>query len=329
MQKFSIILPVRNGGLYVKDCVQSILSQSVTDFDLQVLDNSSTDGTLEWLQSLGDPRIRIYPSPGPLSIEENWGRILSIPKNEFMTMIGHDDLLHPLYLQEMNGLISAYPEASLYQSHFRYIDQHGGFVRHCLPMDRIQYAHEFLACQFSRTMDSMGSGYMMRSAHYDRLGGMPTGYPNLIFADYELWVNLIRLSYKATALRECFSYRLHANLSRTTNGMLYQSAFGKYMEFIKMLIPADDSIREVVERYGKDMLYYFCEALSHRLLKTPVRLRQVSVSEFIKKCKCYAEEIIPGQDFQPLQKFRIRIADRLDRSFMSRNIFYLYKKLIR
>ena len=62
MAKFSIILPVKNGGEYVKECVNSILSQSLQDFNLIVLDNCSIDGTLEWLRSLEDVRIKIIPS---------------------------------------------------------------------------------------------------------------------------------------------------------------------------------------------------------------------------------------------------------------------------
>ena len=329
MPKFSIILPVRNGGSYVKECVQSILSQSVEDFDLQVLDNSSTDGTLEWIRSLTDVRITVYPAPRPMTIEENWGWIVSIPKNEFMTMIGHDDLLHPSYLKEMNELIARHPDASLYQSHYRYIDQDGHLIRYCLPMDEIQQASEFLACQFSRTMESMGSGYLMRSSDYDKLGGMPGYYPNLIFADYELWINLMRLGYKATSARECFSYRIHQNLSRMTNGMLYQGAFGKYMSFIKSLIDQDPVIKCIVERYGKDMLYYNCESLSHRLLKTPSRQRTISVNEFIKKCESYANDLIPEQQFKPLHKFRIRIAGQLDRSAIGRIVFNLFIKTFR
>jgi glycosyltransferase involved in cell wall biosynthesis len=95
--KFSIILPVKNGGEYVKECVQSILAQSCPDFNLHILENCSTDGTAEWLQTLRDERIIIIPAEIPLSIEENWARILFIQKNEFMTIIGHDDLLESNY----------------------------------------------------------------------------------------------------------------------------------------------------------------------------------------------------------------------------------------
>src|SRR5579872_3781791 len=93
--KYSIILPVRNGGHYVKACVGSILAQTFVDFELLVLDNCSTDGTTEWLSTLKDPRIMIFPAEKPLTIEENWGRITRIPKKEFITLIGHDDILYP------------------------------------------------------------------------------------------------------------------------------------------------------------------------------------------------------------------------------------------
>src|SRR5688500_2103522 len=101
MKKYSIILPVRNGGNYFKECVRSILEQTNQDFNLVVLDNSSTDQTLEWIESPEDSRIIIHRSESSLTIVESWARIRKIEKGEFMTMIGHDDLLHSNYLDEM------------------------------------------------------------------------------------------------------------------------------------------------------------------------------------------------------------------------------------
>ena len=80
MNRYSIILPVYNGGEYFKECVFSILSQTYACFDLHVLDNHSTDGSSEWIKTLKDPRIKIYRSESFLSMEENWKRILDIPK---------------------------------------------------------------------------------------------------------------------------------------------------------------------------------------------------------------------------------------------------------
>ena len=112
MARFSIILPVRNGGDYFKLCVQSVLQQSLPDFNLHVLENNSSDDTLQWITSLSDKRIIIHHSPTSLLIEENWSRVLSIPKNEFITLIGHDDILYSDYLETMDQLIKLHPGAS-------------------------------------------------------------------------------------------------------------------------------------------------------------------------------------------------------------------------
>ncbi len=324
MSKFSIILPVYNGGTLVKECVQSILNQTLSGFNLVVLDNHSNDGTLQWIESLKDSRIIIYPSEEKLSMEQNWARAISIPKNEYITLIGHDDILCADYLEEMNCLIAQHPNASLYQTHFNYIDGSGNFIRPCMPMDETQYGHEFLACQMARTMDSMGTGYMMRSKHFDELGGMQADYPNLIFADYQLWVQLCLISYKATSHKFCFSYRIHNSISKLTNGEHYQQAFEKYIYFIASILK-NEKVKLVVEKYGHDFLMYFCESLSHRILKTPSSARKINVARFIEKCEALAAMIIPGQKFEPLRKFRINIARKLDANEAGRRAFQFIK----
>ncbi|RYE54719.1 MAG: glycosyltransferase [Sphingobacteriales bacterium] len=326
MAKYSIVLPVRNGGEYVKECVQSILAQTITDFNLLVLDNCSNDGTIEWVQSIKDDRVKLFLADAPLSIEENWARVITIPKNEFITLIGHDDLLDPNYLLVMERLINEYPDAGLYQTHFRYIDGAGKFKRHCKPMEKVQFAHEFIARHFLNTQDSMGTGYMMRAADYDAFGGIPA-YPNLIFADYEIWVRLTARSYKATSFLECFSYREHNSVSKTTGQAKYQQAFGRYVMFLHEMMSKNQQIKETVERYGHYFLMFYCESLSHRLLKTPVETRELKVADFIDQCISYAQKIIPNQAFEPRKVFKIKIAEQFDSSSAGRSLFKLYKTL--
>lgn len=325
MKKFSIILPVRNGGEYIKECIQSILLQSSSDYNIIVLDSLSTDGTPEWIESLQNDNIVLLKSNISLTIEQNWNRIKDVQKNEFMTMIGHDDILHPNYLEEMNKLIIKYPDASLYQTHFNYIDENGTFLRHCIPMSQKQYAHEFLVSQMTRQIDSTGTGYMMRSNDFDKLGGMPAHYPNLIFADFHLWVTLMLLGYKATSPNQCFSYRIHRSLSRTTNGMVYQTAFIKYVEFLIALGKTNQDIGDVIRVNGKDFLLYYCKAMSHRLLKTPTEQRTISVSDFIINCKKVAVDFIPGQQFQPQNSLSIRAAELLDSFSLLRKLFLYFR----
>jgi glycosyltransferase involved in cell wall biosynthesis len=326
MHTFSIILPVKNGGEYLKICVKSILNQTYPEFNLVLLDNNSTDGSLEWITSLNDSRITVHSSSTSLTIEESWDRIKDVKKNEFMTMIGHDDILDNFYLEEMLKLIMKHPTASLYQTHFAYIDKNGAITRNCMPMDEIQHAHEFLACQMNRTIDSTGTGYMMRSKDFDELRGMPGNYPNLIFSDYELWIKLSKRSYKATALKECFKYREHMSVSRATNGEQYEKAFEEYVKFMSSLKMHAD-FEEVIARYGKTMLLYFCESLCHRVLKTPLSKRRVRVGDIVKKFHKYAKTLIPGQIFEPMKRPGIRYAVFLDQSPLTRNAFNIINRL--
>ena len=306
--------------------MNSILSQTLQDFNLIVLDNCSNDGTLEWLQSLKDARIVIHQSESHLSIEQNWARIKSVPKNEFITLIGHDDILEKNYLLLMDNLIAEHPSATLYQTHFQYIDSEGKILRNCQPMDERQYAHEFLASYMCRSIDSTGTGYMMHSKDYDNLGGINPDYENLIFADFELWIQLMALSYKATSFETGFRYRVHNSVSKLTGAQQYQQAFERFLQFIIKQFDKEDKVGSVAERYGKQFLMYFCESLSHRILKTPKNQRQIKVAGFIEKCKYYASTLIPGQTFEPEKKFRINIAKILDDFDIGRRLFFIVKK---
>ncbi len=325
--KYSIILPVRNGGEHVKKCVSSILSQSLLDFELHVLDNCSTDGTLEWLHTLDNPRIHLFSADRPLSIEENWGRIVSIRKNAFMTLIGHDDILDPHYLATMDGLIRKHPDARLYQAHFRYIDSRGATIRKCKPMDERQSPEEFIAFFLAGMIDNMGTGYMMRSADYDEAGGIPL-YPNLLFADFELWIRLSTLGYKATAFEECFAFRLHYSTTANSSDLKYQYAFDRFVSYLENLQVESPSMKEAIRRYSLIFLMTYCKGLSHRLLRTPLKKRNgQTVALFVAGCCAYGNRLVPGNDFNPYNLFSMRLARVIDHFALTRGLFLLFKRL--
>ena len=326
MARFSIILPVKNGGAYARECISSILSQTVPGFELLILDNSSKDDLQDWIKQLNDSRIKLYPVASDLSIEQNWKRILSVPRNEFMTIIGHDDLLHPGYLAAMEALIRQHPAATLYQAHFNFIDGKGDIIRPCQPMPETITAARFLEAEFDKTLDSMGTGYMMRSTDYDAVGGISPDYPNLMFADYELWMKLIMKGYMAVTKAICFSYRLHNNTSKHTNGEIYQQAFLRYAAFLVSCRESDSSVADVIRRKGAGFIYYFCQSLSHRLLRTPLQLRKTRVRDYVSKCAEAAKILLPGISFHPYLRPGILAAWLLDNK-AGLIVFGWYKKL--
>lgn len=327
MKRFSIILPVKNGGSLLKECVNSILNQTYTDFELLILDNASSDGTLEYLNSINDSRIKIFPSNLHLTIIENWNRIKYLNKGVYITLIGHDDILLENYLFEMNKLIEKFPNASLYQAHFKFINADSNIIGDCKSMVEKEDIESFLGRQFTNSIDSMGTGYMMRGKDFDNLGGMPQQYPNLIFADYQLWMQLTALSYKATTPKYCFYYRVHKSTSTLTNGQQYQEAFLKYGAFLKKFQQENLEIKKTIELNFYSFLMYHCESLSHRILKTPINLRRVKVAVFVNECKTLAKQLIPHTAFYPEKKLKIWVAIQLDKTAFTRKAFLFFKNI--
>lgn len=329
-KKFSVILPVRNGGEYLKECVNSVLAQTLDDFNFIILDNNSKDGSIDWLKSLSNERIIIYSSNTDLPIESNWKRIVDIPKNEFITLIGHDDLLKPDFLETINGLIHKHPSASLFTSHFSYINSQGNLIRNCKPMDEIQLPHEFLSQYLCNMIDCMGTGFVMRSKDYDEIGGIPTRYPNLLFADFELWIRLTSKNYKVTSFNNCFSFRLHNSTTTNSGDDKFQKAFFLFLDFLIEIKSKSSLFCNSIERYSNIYLDFYIKGLSHRLLRTPRNSsNKFSVNDFIEKSIEFADKLVPNIKYQPKRVFSVNLAYIIDKYSVTRWIFIRFKKMFK
>ncbi|MDE1191944.1 MAG: glycosyltransferase [Arachidicoccus sp.] len=325
--KYSIILPVHNGGEYVKECIQSILAQTYSDFNLHVLENKSTDGTTEWLDTIIDKRVIIISSDKLLSIEENWNRIKTIEKNEFITIIGHDDILYHNYLETMDELINKHPQASIYQTHFNFIDKNGNVIAKGKPMDEVQSGAEFLSQFLNNTIDIIGSGFMYRASDYNSLGGFPD-YPNLLFADFEIYINLALKNYKATSFKECFAFRLHQSMTSRSSDAKFQEAFKRFIYFLNSVKKESTTFKEVVERYAEIYIKFYSKGLSHKLLRTPKSARKnISVKSFLNDCKNYTDLLVPNNNFNPTNNYSVKMAQIIDGNFLTRGLFLLFKKI--
>lgn len=250
MIRFSVFLPVRNGWPYVKECVESVLGQSYPNLELTVLDNQSSDDTLSWVSSIDDPRVRVARSLQPLSIEQSWARIKDCAKLEYCTMIGHDDVLDRGFLETIRRLIERHPRASLYQTGARLINAAGERIRGCIAVPERETAADYLRARLELRKDAFGTGFVMRSADYERVGGIPA-FERLFFADDALWLSLMCGSYKAADPAEAFGVRIHPKSESASLPSIWQPmlvSLGQFAEFLEALGKRDDACREVLDR---------------------------------------------------------------------------------
>lgn len=248
--KFSIFLPVKNGGKYITLAIESILAQQVSDFALIILENKSADNTLSVVQSYSDPRIILIEASEGLEIYDSWRRIFDIIQgglvtSEFTTIIGHDDILYPQFLKNIEILIATHPEASLYQTQFDLIDKDGNIRRPCKAIPAKECAKDFFLARCWGIRDSFGTGHVFRTSDYIKIGGMPD-LPQLLWSDDLLIIRMTKLSYKVCGEQSSFAYRLHDS---SASGAVTSKKFVALAEALRCFIGE-------VERFNPEFLIY-------------------------------------------------------------------------
>ncbi len=113
----SIITPVYNGGAYLKECIESILAQTYQHWEYTIINNCSTDGTLEIARQYADRdnRIRIHNNEVFVDVIRNHNISFQkiSPDSKYCKIAQADDFLFPECLSSMVSLAEAYPSAGV------------------------------------------------------------------------------------------------------------------------------------------------------------------------------------------------------------------------
>lgn len=107
MAEISVIVPVYNAGALLEPCIESVLAQSFTDWELLLIDDASTDGSAAVCRryAASDSRIRALAMPrnSGLSATRNFG--IENASSEYLTFLDSDDRLAPLFLKKLYNII--------------------------------------------------------------------------------------------------------------------------------------------------------------------------------------------------------------------------------
>ena len=88
----SVCMATYNGGKFIREQLESILSQLSPDAEIVIADDGSTDDTLAVVESLGDSRIRVLPAEKHLGVIYNYERALQASKGEIVFLADQDDI---------------------------------------------------------------------------------------------------------------------------------------------------------------------------------------------------------------------------------------------
>jgi glycosyltransferase involved in cell wall biosynthesis len=108
--RISIVMPLYNKAETVLDSLRSVMVQTVTDWELIVIDDGSTDGGGEQVSTLGDTRLRLHRQLNAgVSVARNAG--VELARADLVTFLDADDLWKPDFLAAILALREEYPQA--------------------------------------------------------------------------------------------------------------------------------------------------------------------------------------------------------------------------
>lgn len=113
----SVVTPVYNGEKFLRECIDSVLSQTHQNFEYIILNNASTDGTLDIAEDYRrrDSRIRVFSNDDLLPIIANHNKAFGLisPDSQYCKVVSADDWIYPECLAKMVDLAEAHPSTGI------------------------------------------------------------------------------------------------------------------------------------------------------------------------------------------------------------------------
>ncbi|MGJ5676625.1 MAG: glycosyltransferase [Nostochopsis sp.] len=206
----SIVIPAYNSEKTIKQTIESVLCQTFTDFELIIINDGSTDLTLEVISQFQDSRIKVF------SFENAGGNVsrnrgLERATGEFVSFLDADDIWTPDKLESQFYALQTNPQATVAYSWTDYIDEQGKFLLSGTHITANGNVYEQLI--ISNFLEN-GSNPLIRREALVKLGGFDE---DLTAAqDWDMWLRLAQNFDFIAVPHVQILYRISAN-SLSTN----------------------------------------------------------------------------------------------------------------
>lgn len=196
----TVLMPVHNAAAYVTEAAQSILNQTGVQLELLVIDDGSTDDSIERILAIGDARVRILRNAARAGVTASLNRGLQEARGEYIARMDADDIAAPGRLAKQAARLNERPQLGLVAS---YLEE---FPRRRVPAPPTDPARVKI-----RLLTECILGHptvMMRKSALAKHGLVYRAeYPHA--EDYDLWVRLSRVADLEILPEVLLRYRIH------------------------------------------------------------------------------------------------------------------------
>ncbi len=264
MVQLTILMPAYNASLYITEAVESLLNQTFRDFELWIIDDSSTDETAEKVLAFTDPRIHFFKNEnniGRLATANNYVQKVSTP---YFTITDADDVSHPTRFEKQLALLKSDPELMMCGTSYRAMNQSG----YCFRTIYLPSKHSVILEQLPMHAQFHGGTTIMRREVIDLIQPFYRQY--FFESDADLCCRILS-RFKASNVEEpLYYYRILAtSMSRTNMHVVflnsYRIVFWLYQQRAKMgkdvlekgnFIEMERFVERIKENYSEVSLFH-------------------------------------------------------------------------
>ena len=240
----TVLMPVYNAEKFLDESINSILSQTYSEFEFLILDDASTDNSLKIIKAYAreDKRIKVFVNQKNQQEAKCRNILLKNSKTEFIAWMDADDISLPVKLQTQIDFFKKNPTIDIVSAYSSIFGDSEGFIRQ--PLLDIQIKSTFLfncAVVSSCAMVKMKKIRENKIFYNEKLKSA---------ADFQYWVDCCSFMRFANINRVLYNYRIHPSQDSTANKKIQKKMAVKIVKkhLSKLGIKVDKKTEDIVLR---------------------------------------------------------------------------------
>ena len=178
----SVLMPVYNAAKYLPEAIESILQQTLPEFEFLIIDDGSTDESAEIVRSYKDPRICFVQNEKNLGITATLNKGIQLASFELIARMDADDISYPERLEKQYQYFQTHPDCVLLSNAVRYVSANKERARNVYFNNDFIYYDLIYTCKINHPVVMFKRGVVLKE------GGYQTKYAE----DFDLWWRLSR-----------------------------------------------------------------------------------------------------------------------------------------
>lgn len=242
MPKISVVMSVYNGEYFLREAIDSILAQSFTDFEFIIIDDCSTDSSVDVINSYQDKRIRLLRNEKNLRLPASLNKGIMASKGEYIARMDADDISLPNRFEKQVEYLDRHTDIVALGGSYQAIDKDGNnlYIHRAMKGDRLEKYFLYPSPISHPTVMIRREIMMKHNLFYDEQ------YPSA--QDYELWQR-IHQKFRIDNLSDILlKYRVQSNSISVTKKKQQR-----------------DNMYKIFRTYAQvPVSYYECMAITHK-----------------------------------------------------------------